>query len=211
MAMTQGEISMKKPAADWKRDRDGSEIEWSRSRTMTMNSLLIPLEISCWVSFLAFIWKWSKPVLSIWIIGVETFLLLKIYWDHLIFYRLSISFISIPLIISSIFIANTSYQSMTSRYDSDRITHFSGGRRKCLELLLLIPVLNILLVLLPPPTVLIKNRVHYTLTWQSVFILLLSICMTFPQFILNICFILSFDTIEVIGGIVPLNIPVFDI
>ena len=46
---------------------------------------------------------------------------------------------------------------------------------------------------MPPPTILIKNRTHYTLYGQSIFIMLLSF-MTLPQFILNMCFILTHDT-----------------
>eukprot|EP01083_Nonionella_stella_P214537 772969_1 len=163
--------------------------EWSRSRTMTLSSMFGSPEISCLLRIIAFLWRWSKPLGCIWIIAVETGLLIHIYWPHTVYFVLSLTFISVPLSISSLFIVYTSYQSMTSRFDSDRITYFSGLRRRCLELLLMIPVVNVLLMLLPPPVVLIK-KVHYTLNWQSLFVLILSICMTLPQFFLNMSYII---------------------
>eukprot|EP01083_Nonionella_stella_P095927 269442_1 len=174
--------------------------EWSRSRTMTLSSMFGSPEISCLLRIIAFLWRWSKPLGCIWIIAVETGLLIHIYWPHTVYFVLSLTFISVPLSISSLFIVYTSYQSMTSRFDSDRITYFSGLRRRCLELLLMIPVVNVLLMLLPPPVVLIK-KVHYTLNWQSLFVLILSICMTLPQFILNMSYILCHRNIALLNAV----------
>eukprot|EP01083_Nonionella_stella_P177644 624992_1 len=167
---------------------------------MTLSSMFGSPEISCLLRIIAFLWRWSKPLGCIWIIAVETGLLIHIYWPHTVYFVLSLTFISVPLSISSLFIVYTSYQSMTSRFDSDRITYFSGLRRRCLELLLMIPVVNVLLMLLPPPVVLIK-KVHYTLNWQSLFVLILSICMTLPQFILNMSYILCHRNIALLNAV----------
>ena len=49
---------------------------------------------------------------------------------NLLYFRLTLAFTIIPLLFPSFYISILSYRSYTSRFDSDRITFYSGIRRK---------------------------------------------------------------------------------
>ena len=134
-------ISMKAPSNNGLHQDLLEDIHWSASRTMTMSSIYgSAFRTVCFISFkshpvsvvitihindeqtrcqtfFSFLWTWSKPLICIWIITVESFLAIYVYWDHKTFFNISISFISVPLAVSSLYICHISWQSCNSHFD----------------------------------------------------------------------------------------------